>query len=73
MGIMLSLAAAPRPETTRAAMKEGKEVTKSGRKKLVKDWERQKALHEKWKKAQGMVEEGAKTMELPVREKKDES
>lgn len=28
--------------------KEGKEVAKSRRKKLVKEWERQKALHEKW-------------------------
>jgi cysteinyl-tRNA synthetase len=27
---------------------EGKEVAKSRRKKLVKEWERQKALHEKW-------------------------
>ncbi|KAB5558375.1 tRNA synthetases class I (C) catalytic domain-containing protein [Coniochaeta sp. 2T2.1] len=28
--------------------KEGKEVAKSRRKKLVKEWERQKGLHEKW-------------------------
>jgi cysteinyl-tRNA synthetase len=35
----------------------GEEVTKSKRKKLVKDWERQKKLHEAWAKAQGV--EGA--------------
>lgn len=31
----------------------GEEVTKSKRKKLVKDWERQKKLHEDWLKRQG--------------------
>lgn len=31
----------------------GEEVTKSKRKKLIKDWERQKKLHEGWVKAQG--------------------
>jgi cysteinyl-tRNA synthetase len=30
---------------------QGEEVTKSKRKKLAKDWERQKKLHEKWVKA----------------------
>ena len=33
--------------------KEGVEVTKSGRKTLVKGWERQKKLHEAWLKAKG--------------------
>ncbi len=32
--------------------KEGEEVTKSRRKKLQKDWERQKKLHEAWMEAQ---------------------
>lgn len=31
----------------------GEEVTKSKRKKLIKDWERQKKLHEDWLKRQG--------------------
>jgi cysteinyl-tRNA synthetase len=31
----------------------GEEVTKSKRKKLVKDWERQKKLYEAWSKSQG--------------------
>ena len=31
---------------------EGKEVAKSKRKKLVKEWERQKKLHEEWKAKQ---------------------
>ncbi|KAL9106660.1 MAG: hypothetical protein Q9227_008312 [Pyrenula ochraceoflavens] len=51
--------------------KEGKEVTKSSRKRLVKEWERQKGLHEKWKKAQSAVGEG--TVELPVRTKEPET
>ena len=33
--------------------KEGVEITKSGRKTLVKGWERQKKLHEAWLKAKG--------------------
>lgn len=32
--------------------KEGEEITKSRKKKLQKDWERQKKLHETWKEAQ---------------------
>lgn len=32
--------------------KEGKDITKSRRKKLQKDWERQKKLHEAWMEAQ---------------------
>lgn len=33
----------------------GEEVAKSKRKKLVKDWERQKKLHEDWAKRQGIA------------------
>ena len=36
---------------------EGKEINKSRGKKLKKDWERQKKLHEAWKKANTNVNE----------------
>ncbi|KAF2220700.1 tRNA synthetases class I (C) catalytic domain-containing protein [Elsinoe ampelina] len=34
--------------------KEGKEVAKSRSKKLKKEWERQKKLHDEWRKSQGL-------------------